>query len=169
MSSVLPVISRNKAFPSLLSRDYQIIDYQTVRRPQSDQYEIRADLCLNRAETWVASIYVRISSTLVAPNPLRVIVWDSNNFSGNPADPTSLVPDVRTIDSPDLSPGDYWFWEPPMPATRATNEGDLGLMYIGLGYHLENGYRLQVVDTVTYQPVALGARVVTTFVGCPVS
>lgn len=169
MSSVLPILSRNKAYPSLLSRDYQIIDYQTPRRAQSDQYEIKADLCLNRAETWIAAIYVRIDPNYIAANALRVIVWDSNNFSGNPADPATIVPDVRTIDSPDLAPGDFWFWEPPMPVMRATNEEMFGLMYVGLGYHLENGYRLQVVDTVTYQPIELAARIVTTFVGCPVS
>lgn len=169
MPSNLPIISRNRAYPSLLSRDYTLMDYQTPRREQSDQYEIRADLCLNRAETWICSIYVRIDTNYVAANPLRAIVWDSNNYSGNPADPASQTPDLRTIDSPDLVPGDFWFWEPPKPVTRATNEDSFGLMYIALGYHLENGYRIQVVDTVTYQPIELAARIVTTFVGCPVS
>ena len=70
----------------------------------------------------------------VAVGDLRVIVWDSNNASGNPSAVGSTVPDQRTIDSQNLSPGEFYFYQPPINIVRVVD----GMM-VNLGFHLEYG------------------------------
>ncbi len=156
MAANLPLLQGSSAFASILAKSYSLIDYRT----SGNEYERVADLSLNRAETWLNMLHVRIDPNYVAVGDLRVIIWDSNNASGNPSAVGSTVPDQRTIDSHDLSPGEFYFFQPPINVIRVVD----GMM-VNLGFHLERGFRVQVIDTTTLLPIEDGARIVATYVG----
>lgn len=163
-STIVPLLRGSRPYKPLLDRTFSLVDYRTT----SSEYEAKADLPLIQSEAWILSLYVRISEAFAGT--ARVIVWDSNNATGNPAiSAGSQLPDQRTIDSPALSGGDVFFWEPPLSLLRFTsdaNNEDNG-MQVNLAYHCELGYRIQVVDLATSLPLANLARVVTTYAACP--
>lgn len=156
----LPLVdSRGNTFPALF-KALTLLDYRT----SGAEYERVADVSFNRAETWITSLEVRISPTYVPVGDLQVIVWDSVNATGNPAavGAGDKIPDLRTLDSQPLSPGDLFVYTAPVSLNRIV-EG----LHIPLGFHLQSGYRVQVVDTNTLLPIESAARFVTTFVSIP--
>lgn len=165
MAAIIPLVRQKKLNEPLIELDLSLIDYHTDR----GEYEPTADVSFNRAETWVNSLYVRIDPNYVAAGDLRVIVWDtvSTIENGNPSAPATTAPSVRTIDSNDLAPGDLWFFEPPtnfvrvIPSTKVPG----AFLQINFGYHLEYGYRVQVIDTSTGDPIVNAARITTTYIG----
>jgi len=156
-AAIVPLTQNLQQYAALVDRDLLLVDYRT-----SDTYERTADQSLSRAETWVTSLHVRTNPSYVAVGDLRVILWDSNSAAGNPADPAVNLPDVRTIDSQNLAPGDFFYFQPPPSWTLVR-----GNMQVNLGYHLEHGMRVQVIDTGTDLPIADGARIVATFITFP--
>lgn len=166
-SSLLPLIRAGKPFRPLIEKTFTQTTYRTSQSSTGSEWERTADLSLNRAETWLTSLYVRIDPAYVPVGDLRVITWDSNNATGNPADPTSSLPDVRMIDSPNLTPGEFFYVEPPTSA-YVTVHGEDGVDLItALGLHFEYGFRVQVIDTTTNLPIEDAARFVVTFTSCP--
>jgi hypothetical protein len=163
-SAIVPLLRGARPFKPLLERHYSLVDYRTT----TAEYETKADLPLVQSEAWILSLYVRISESFAGT--ARVIVWDSNNATGNPAATAgSQLPDQRTVDSPALSGGDVFFWEPPLSFLRfASGQDDENNgLQINLAYHCELGYRVQVVDLATSLPLVNLARVVTTYAACP--